>query len=66
MINRLPKEFRLPAPNGTRNGADSLDRGAGLTRRLRASAERCITQHPILVLSTALIMGLIAGRIVKR
>jgi hypothetical protein len=66
MINRLPKEFRLPAPNGANNGSNHLPAEAGLPRRVAASAERCIAQHPIVVLSAAFVMGLIAGRIVKR
>jgi hypothetical protein len=66
MINRLPKEFRLPAPNGAKNGSNHLQAAAGLPRRLAATAERCIAQHPIVVLGAAFVVGLIAGRIVKR
>jgi hypothetical protein len=66
MINRLPKEFRLPAPNGAKNALNRPQAEAELPQWLVASAERCIAQHPIVVLSTMFVVGLIAGRIAKR
>jgi len=66
MINRLPKEFRLPAPNGAKNGASQLPAEDGFAHRIARSAARCIGQYPVAALSAAFVVGLVAGRIVKR
>jgi hypothetical protein len=65
MINRLPKEFRLPAGNGRK---PALGDGAedGFAHRAVASAARCIGNYPVAALSAAFLVGLIAGRVVKR
>lgn len=67
MINRLPKEFRLPAPNGVNGGSRKVlhdDEGYG--ERLVGSAARCIGRYPVAALSAAFVVGLIFGRVVKR
>jgi hypothetical protein len=65
MINRLPKEFPLPALNGKHRSAVAAA-AADLRRRTSAGAARYIADHPVAVLSAAFIAGLVLGRVVKR
>ncbi len=65
MINRLPKEFRLPAANGRKHALGD-DADAGFAQRAAASAARCIGNYPVAALCSAFLVGLIAGRVVKR
>ena len=65
MINRLPKEFRLPTANGVKHIAGA-DAAASVAHRAVASAARCISNYPVAALGIAFLAGLVAGRVVKR
>lgn len=66
MINRLPPQFRvseggvLPASPLPR-----LDAGAGFGERLLDRTAACIGAYPTASLATALVAGLVIGRLVK-
>jgi hypothetical protein len=67
MINRLPKEFRLPAPNGVNGGGrKTVHIDESYAERIAGSAARCIGRYPVAALSAAFVVGLIFGRVVKR
>jgi hypothetical protein len=66
MINRLPKEFRLPAVNGSAKHGRAIDSAQPWFERLVAASGRCIARHPLPALGAALVTGIVVGRWVKR
>ena len=66
MINRLPKEFRLSATNGSTKHDRAVDSTPQWLRSAVAASGRCIARRPMAALGAAFVTGMVVGRWVKR
>jgi hypothetical protein len=65
MINRLPKSYLMPAPNGEKAHARAAHTNSFWQRSIEGAA-KCIGDYPLAAIGTAFLVGLVVGRVIKR